>query len=113
MLANLSSAILYYYCVKNNIYIPIIIPFFIGLRSFVLLQPDDSILKKFSFLQDKEYANIEYYSSIIISIMIIFYLYVDDEYYKNTLTITFGIIIALYILLLILNFIYLKKNELI
>lgn len=42
MYANLSAAILYYYCVKNNIHIPIVIPFLIGLRSFVVMQPDDS-----------------------------------------------------------------------
>lgn len=109
MYANLSAAILYYYCVKNNIHIPIVIPFLIALRSFVVLQPDDSTFRKISFLQEQPYINIEYYSSIIISIIMILYLYFDDKNYQNYLNVTFILIIILYLSLLLNNIFYLYK----
>lgn len=109
MYANLSAAILYYYCVKNNIHIPLIIPFLIGFRSFVLLQPDGSTFKKISFLQEQPYINIEYYSSIIISAIMLLYLYLDNNVYQNYLNILFFSIVVLYLLLLLINFIDLYK----
>lgn len=105
MYSNLSAAILYYYCVKNNIYIPIIIPFLIGFRGFILLQPDDSTFKKISFLQKQPYIDIEYYSSIIISVIMLLYLYFNDESYQNYISVIFFSIIVLYLLLLLINFI--------
>lgn len=112
MFANLSAAILYYYSVSNNISIPIIIPFLIGLRSYMLLQPDDSLIKKLSFLQEKTNSDIEYYSSIIISIIMVLYLYFNDTQYHYYLSIFFMLIIVLYLFLLLLNFIYLKNKNL-
>ena len=115
MLANLSVVILYYFCVSNNVQIPIIIPFFIGLRSYMLLQPDDSIIKKLSFLQEKTNSDIEYYSSIIMSLLIIMYLYFYNYgiQYKEIFEYIFFAIIVVYVILLILNLIYLYKNKLI
>lgn len=112
MFANLSAAILYYYCVSNNISIPIIIPFLIGLRSVIILQADDSIFKKLEYLQEKNNSDIEYYSSIIISIVFILYLYFNNPEYQYYLSIFFMIIIILYLLLLLMNYIYLKNNNL-
>lgn len=108
MFANLSAAILYCYCVKNNIELPLIIPLLIGFRSYISLQPESSLLRKIEILQEKTSSDIEYYSSIIISIIIIGYIYFNDIFkqYKVTLEYFFYFVVVLYIILLIINFIY-------
>lgn len=113
MLANLSAIILYYFCVSNNVQMPIIIPFFIGLRSYMSLQPDGSIIKKLSFLQEKTNSDIEYYSSIVMSLFIIMYLYFYNysTQYKEIFEYILIAIIVLYVILLIINFIYLYNNK--
>ena len=109
MLANLSAVLLYYYCVNNNIDLPIIIPLFLGFRSFELFAFDNNnIFLKTSFLQNKTMSDIEYITSIIVSAMVIIYLHYHDKLgdYKNYLLYLIWIIIVLYIILLIINFIH-------
>ena len=106
MFGNLSAIILYYFMLKHNIkLLPWIVPLLIMGRCFVLLTANNSIYRKLLILTGIN-VKIEYYLSIIISILILFCIYLSNDNiinYKNYVLNYLIFVIVIYILLLIIQ----------
>ncbi len=116
MFASLSTAILYYWSLKNNITLPIIIPILLSIRSFTYLLPPNNILSRMVNLQQKTNKYLEYIFAFLISILLLLYLvftnsnYKYDDYYKNIITNVMYFVIIIFIIQFAFNFAYLSRK---
>ncbi len=108
MFANLSTAILYYWSLKNNIDIPIIIPILLAIRSFVYIFPG-SLLDKIANLQQPTNRKIEYLFAVFINVLLVLFLYFNMSKFRTTIEYTLIAVVAIYLLQLAINLFYLFK----
>ncbi len=109
MFANLSTAILYFWALNNNIDLPIIIPILLLLRSLAYVLPKNNLISKFINLQQSSIRKIEYIFAVLINLLLVFYLLFSIlQNYKISLEYFLIGVIILYVILLIINLFYIK-----
>lgn len=104
MFRNFATIILFYYVIKNKIDLPIIIPIFFALGNFATLCDKNSFLYFIAELTGTP-VKIEYFTALISSLLLIFYLLNYTNFNKEFYIYFYLFIIIIYILLL-LNQIY-------
>jgi hypothetical protein len=108
MFANLSTVILYYWSLKNNIKIPIIIPILLVFRSLSALLPG-SIIYKIVNLEQPMSRTIEYILAILINILLVLYLYFNLSKYRNKIEYVLSVVGIIYFIQLGINLFYIIK----
>jgi hypothetical protein len=108
MFANLSTVILYYWSLKNNIKIPIIIPILLVFSSLSALLPG-SIIYKIVNLEQPMSRTIEYILAILINILLVLYLYFNLSKYRNKIEYVLSVVGIIYFIQLGINLFYIIK----